>query len=48
MINGMQATADSFRCPPRLMPGVDMICIATGCAKMACQAKLLAQALSKS
>src|SRR5262245_2556423 len=32
----------------RLSAGVDMICIATACAKKTCQPRLLAQALSKS
>jgi hypothetical protein len=32
----------------QLTPGVDMICIATSCAKRASNTRLLAQALSKS
>jgi hypothetical protein len=32
----------------RVMPGVDMICIATACAKRASKNRFLAQALSKS
>jgi hypothetical protein len=32
----------------RLNEVIDMVCIATGCAKRACQTRLLAQALSKS
>jgi hypothetical protein len=36
------------RSSPRLKPSVDMICIATTCAKKASQPQLLAQALSKS
>ena len=40
--------ADDAQHAARLMPGVEMSCIATACAERASQTRLLAQALSKS
>jgi hypothetical protein len=48
--NRLQLTASSVRSRFRqqLTPGIDMIGIATACAKRASYTRLLAQALSKS